>query len=636
MILPMKPLRSTAKMRPVTKILLGLALCVLVFAFLFDWNWIRPAVTRYLSHTAQRSVRIDDLHISFSPTLAPTVRLRGVQIQNAPWADTRPMANIGEVSFAFTSLATLLDDQSLVANLELRDAQVDLERLADGTRNWRLRNPEYRGPGKYRVLRLDAQRSTIRFANRALDLDFTASASPAPSAPAPGAAADAPLTNRIRFEGAYAGSKFTGDVLTSAVITLQDTGTLFPLRGRAAAGATRLEVDGRVADIFRFGRIDARAHLTGPTLAQLYPYMRAHWPDSRPYDIEGRLNVDHATLALENFRGKLGDTDVAGSASVTRNTERRFWRATMRSELASIKDLASLANVGNTPGANPGKAPGKPAAQTPAERVFPQTPLRVETLRVNDAQLILEVRKFRTSDIPGLDSLRMHAALQGSVLKIETLDIGLAGGHALGQLTLDARQSAPAASTTLDLRGVRLEKLLAQVPAAAGSSGAVTAQLRLEGRGESLAAMLGSASGTLTGSLADGRISNLLDAKLGLNGGKVLWLKLAGDREIALNCAALAFDFRNGVGTSRRLLIDTEQTQVNGTATVNLRDEQFDVLLTPQPKQTRLIALGSAIRAYGSFKHAQYALQKGTPPAAASAACPSGGVPGADASRAGP
>jgi len=634
----MKPLRSHVLSRPIARFLLGAGLLLLAFVLLFDWNWIRPAVTSYLTHTSQRKVEIDDLHISFSAALAPTVRLRGVRIQNAPWAAPQPMATIGEISFVFTSLATLFEDQSLVANLQLSDAQVDMERLADGSRNWRLRNPEYRGPGRYRVLRLEARRSTVRFVNRGLDLEFTATETPAELVPAgtAGAAPDVPLSSRIRFAGAYMGSKFAGDVLTSAVITLQDTGTLFPLRGRAAAGATRLEVDGRVADIFRFGRIDARAHLTGPTLAQLYPYMRAHWPDSRPYDIEGRLNVDHATLALENFRGKLGDTDVAGSASVTRNTERRFWRATMRSELASIKDLASLANVGNTPGANPGKAPGKPAAQTPAERVFPQTPLRVETLRVNDAQLILEVRKFRASDIPGLDSLRMHAALQGSVLKIETLDIGLAGGHALGQLTLDARQSAPAASTTLDLRGVRLEKLLAQVPAAAGSSGAVTAQLRLEGRGESLAAMLGSASGTLTGSLADGRISNLLDAKLGLNGGKVLWLKLAGDREIALNCAALAFDFRNGVGTSRRLLIDTEQTQVNGTATVNLRDEQFDVLLTPQPKQTRLIALGSAIRAYGSFKHAQYALQKGTPPAAASAACPSGGVPGADASRAGP
>jgi uncharacterized protein involved in outer membrane biogenesis len=474
-----------------------------------------------------------------------------------------------------------------------------------------LRNPEYRGPGRYRVLRLEARRSTVRFANRAIDLDLTATETAADTTPItqlPSAAApNAPLTSRIRFAGTYLGSKFTGDVLTAAVLTLQDTGTLFPLRGHAAAGATRLELDGQVADFFRIGRIDARAHLAGPTLAQLHPYMRAHWPDSQPYDIEGHLNVDHATLALENFRGRLGETDVAGSASVTRNTERRFWRATVRSELASLKDLVSLGNVSHGPGAKPEKAVAKAAP----ERMLPQTPLRLETLRINDAQLALEVRKFKSPGIPALESLRMQAGLRGGVLQVDTLDLGLAGGHAVGQLTLDAQQQPAALSTALELRGVRLETLLAQFPAAAGSAGAISGQVRLAGRGESVSSLLGSASGTLTASLTDGRISDLTDAKLALNGGKFLWAKLRGERAMALNCAALAFDLRNGVATSRNLVLDTEQTRVRGTATVNLRDEQFDATLTPQAKQTRLIALGSAIHAYGSFRHPAYSISKG-------------------------
>jgi hypothetical protein len=58
--------------------------------------------------------------------------------------------------------------------------------------------------------------------------------------------------------------------------------------------------------------------------------------------------------------------------------------------------------------------------------------------------------------------------------------------------------------------------------------------------------------------------------------------------------------------------LDTEQTRVRGAATVNLRDERFDATLTPQAKQTRVIALGSAIHAYGSFRHPAYAITKGT------------------------
>ncbi len=63
------------------------------------------------------------------------------------------MASVGEVTFVFKSLGTLFDDRSLVALLELKDADVDLERQADGLRNWRLNNPENRGPGKYLIQR---------------------------------------------------------------------------------------------------------------------------------------------------------------------------------------------------------------------------------------------------------------------------------------------------------------------------------------------------------------------------------------------------------------------------------------------------------------------------------------------------
>ena len=77
-MLSMKPLSRLATMRPIAKTLLVTGLLLLVFALLFDWNWVRPAVTRYLSHTSQRSVEIDDLHISFSPTLG--FRLRSLLI----------------------------------------------------------------------------------------------------------------------------------------------------------------------------------------------------------------------------------------------------------------------------------------------------------------------------------------------------------------------------------------------------------------------------------------------------------------------------------------------------------------------------------------------------------------------------
>ncbi len=88
-----------------------------------------------------------------------------------------------------------------------------------------------------------------------------------------------------------------------------------------------------------------------------------------------------------------------------------------------------------------------------------------------------------------------------------------------------------------------------------------------------------------------GRISNLLDAKLGLNGGKVLRLLIGGDRAIAINSVDVAFDFDKGSGTSENISVDTAQTRVVGTGNINLRDETVDLLLTPHPKKPGIFSL---------------------------------------------
>ena len=622
------------QMRPVVRALLILTLCLLAVIALFDWNWLRPGIERYLTHTSKREVKIGDLQVRFSSTLAPTVRLRNVYVQNAPWADARPLARIGEVSFSFASLATLLDDERIVSRLILIDAEVDLERQADDLRNWRLREPDNRGPGKYKVLRLEAHRSHVRFVHHGLDLELTATAMPAsPGTSAPVTGEHAPLPNHIVFEGTYAGAPFSGDVLTSETLTFQQTREFFALRGQARSGTTRVELDGRVADFLKLGGMDAKLRLSGASLAQLHPFLRARLPASHPYQAEGHLSATPSEFALDDFRAKLGQTDIAGKASITRGTERHFLRARLRSELAHLDDLTSLSRT-DAPAVD-GKEPTATtrlqaaATSTPADRVFSHRPFSIDGLKANDASMILEVAKVQAPDLPTLESLRVTAGLQAGVLTLKPLDLGVAGGHVMGQFTLDAQRPLPAASATLEARNLRLEKLLGRLSAAKLSGGAIAARASLTASGNSLAAMLGSANGALTAQMAGGRISNLLDAKLGLNGGKLLWLKLSGDRDISVHCAALDVTFRNGLGRSNTLLLDTAQTRTTGAATVNLRDEKFDLQLTPRAKQARLIALGSGIHAYGSFKHADYALEANAPPASTSspsspALCPAG------------
>jgi uncharacterized protein involved in outer membrane biogenesis len=566
-------------------------------------------------------VRIGDIHVEWSASFAPTVRLRDVEVQNAPWAAPRPMAKVGEVDFVFASLKTLLvDDPHIVSNLILIDGDVDMEMQADGLRNWRLRDPQYRGPGKYQVLRLEARNSQVHFVNRAINLDLAASEAPSAAGSGNAPTGEA-FSKRLRLQGTYSGRPFEADLLTGDVLTLQRTQSFFPARGYFASGRTRLDIDGRLADFFKQIQANVSAHLSGPTLADLYPFIRTHPPASPPYQLQGRLLATADEYALSGFHGRVGASDVSGSASATRNATPREWHADLHSNevrLADFMPMFDTQRVTAGSAAHESHATG----ETQAGRFFSSKPLHMERLEKDNAHVALDVKKFHGDEMPMLQSLRATLALRGGVLNVSSFDLGIAGGHASGRMQLDGSKQPAAANLTLDARGIELGRLSAK--AAAKLSGApISAHASLAVRGDSLAALAASASGPLRVGMEGGTISGLLDAELDLSAAKILWRKLAGDKPVPLNCAIAAIDFRNGIGTPRTLLIDTAQMSATGSGSINLRDEQFDLLLTPHAKQARLFALGSGIRLYGSFRQPAYAIEKGAQPAAAIAeTCP--------------
>src|SRR5215207_5629266 len=87
-----------------SRVLLALVLGVIALVLLFDWNWLRGPLVRNLVETSGREVRIDDLQVKLG--LSPVVRLRGLYLENAPWASKDPLITAGEMSFS-VSLASI-------------------------------------------------------------------------------------------------------------------------------------------------------------------------------------------------------------------------------------------------------------------------------------------------------------------------------------------------------------------------------------------------------------------------------------------------------------------------------------------------------------------------------------------------
>ena len=224
--------------------------------------------------------------------------------------------------------------------------------------------------------------------------------------------------------------------------------------------------------------------------------------------------------------------------------------------------------------------------------------------------MTLEAGKLTAAALPEVESVRVTADLEDGVLALKPIDIGLAGGHVVGLFTFDGQKKPLASHAKLDFRGMRIEKLLGRLPKGAKSAGQIEGHFDLRGQGDSVARMLASASGSMEVSMEGGGISNLLDAKLGLDAGKILRLMVTGDQAIGIHSAVVAFDFEKGLGKSKTILLDTDQTRTEGTGIIDLRDETVEVLLTPHPKKPGVFSLNSSIRVHGSIRRPEFSVQQ--------------------------
>ena len=206
--------------------------------------------------------------------------------------------------------------------------------------------------------------------------------------------------------------------------------------------------------------------------------------------------------------------------------------------------------------------------------------------------------------------MRGRALLAAGVLKLQALDVGLADGHVTGSLRLDAARSPADLALDLDAKALRVDRISATLAANGALQGAVDGHASVKARGDSSRALVASAIGTVTLSLAGGAsVSKRLDAQLGLNGGE--WLRTLFDKSarVPVQCAAVTLALAHGVATSRRFVFETPDTALAGGGSLNLVDESLDVTLTPAHKQLALLSLDKSIHAEGSWHAVRIALK---------------------------
>jgi uncharacterized protein involved in outer membrane biogenesis len=587
---------------------------VILFLILFEWNWFRAPIERRVFYKTGRHLHIEgDIKVALG--FPPTVRIGKMRYENPEWSKDKQMASVEALEFV-PNLRSLFGRVIIVERLHLVDSDVLLERSKDGKRNWVLGksdDPEAPAP---EIRSLTIENGVVRWRDELKELEARAEVR-TEAQDAQGRPQRLPTV--IAFSGKYKDMPFSGSARAGGLLGLSDSGVAFPLQARGKIGETSFDIDGSFIDIMQLAGVDARIKIAGPDWSRLYPIVPVPLPRSPPYSIEGRFKNQGAQYAYENFKGIIGGSDVGGTAVFTPKQPRPHFAASFHSKILDLKDLGPMIGIHSSGGADVGRGTvssgrGKAKADIAraGKKVLPKEPFRLERMNAIDADVTLRAGQIRRPEALALEDLTTTLKLADGVLTLEPLNFGFAGGNIVSNIKLNARQDPIVTHATIAMRSMRLNKLFPTIKLMKNSEGALGASIKFFGRGNSVADMLATATGEGSFATSGGALSNLLIEFLGLDGGEIIKFLVVGDRETVIRCGVASFDVKDGLATSRSIVFDTVDTQIEGSGTVNLRDEQLDIVLKPHPKDISILVVRSPIHIIGSFAKPDFSVDKGS------------------------
>ena len=580
--------------------LLALVLLAVLTLALVGWNWLRAPVERLaLEKTGRALVISGDLSVDFG---WPVVRLHaaGVRFANPAWAQEKQMVTAEGVAVS-VDLPALLQRTVAFTEVRLDQAAIFLEQATDGRKSWLLDLNQQDETARIHIGRVTLSQGTLGYDDVRQKTSIRAQLSTTAGVDTSPAGLDLNFSATGQFKGLPVKAQGSG----GPVLALRDTSQPYPLKLSASVGPTRVELDGTLTGLLALSAVDMQMALRGGSLEQLYPLLGIAFPATRAYTAEGRLIHTDQRWRFEQFAGRIGASDIAGFVQVETGGKRPALRADLTAKVLALDDLGPL--IGARTGSVT-RAVADPLAQ---RRVLPDLPFNAARWNSVDAEVQLTAKTLRRAEALPLEDLTAHVSLRDSVLTLDPLNFGMAGGELRTRITLDGRNTPIQATVQLRARKLLLSKLFPTVDLTQASIGQMNGEFSLTGSGNSVGKMLANADGKVALVVAGGQISRLMMEKAGLHLWEILQLNLTGDKLVKLRCAVADFNVKVGTMQTEALVFDTQITTLLGTGSINLAQETLDLTLTPKTKATSPVALRSPIYIRGSFAQPQVSIDTG-------------------------
>lgn len=637
-------------------ILLVLFIALILWVSWFDWNRLKPYIDSKVSAEIGRPFVIQgDLTAAWQREPSehglrawvpwPTFTARDIRIGNPGWTKQTQFAQLDAAQMRLSPLPLLLHHVYL-PSLQFVGPQIDLERDIHGQANWLFAMTQSSTPSNWRVtlgsMGFDKGKIDLDDAKQRVNLHVTITplqqaipydqivAQATSDARADvghdvGKTVDANKTkpdssanaSRTRYQfawtvdGHYQGASVTGTGKTGAVLALQQTDQPFPVQARLHVGDSKIALVGTLTDPVHLGALDLRVWFGGTSMAKLYPIIGIALPETPPYATEGHLSAElhqHSSrFSYRDFRGRVGESDFGGNLLVVTGGARPKLSGDLHSQQLRFADLAPLIGADNPSE----KQQRGDTTQQPADKALPVETFRTDRLRAMDADVTFTAARIEHPSAVPINSLDTHILLDNGLLRLDPLNMGVAGGTIDSRIRIDGAAQPMHAAIDLRARHLQLKQLFPTFKPMATSFGEINGDTALDARGNSVAALLGDANGELKLLMNDGAISKTLLETAGLNVANVVIGKLFGDKTVQINCAAADLSGTDGLFTSKLFVLDTSDAAINVDGTINFANEHLDMNVTPHTKGMRIFSLRSPLYVKGTLKNPDVGVHAG-------------------------
>jgi uncharacterized protein involved in outer membrane biogenesis len=563
--------------------------------FAVERGSLRAPLLRLVSARANHPLRVDgDVEVEVF-SRRPRVVARKVVVGNPAWMPKGELARIDELTVSFAP--TLLHPLRLYG-VELRGAVLRPRRDADGKANWRREERGRAGGGGLPPLRrLVLENVTVHLRDAPRHLDFDGEIATL----APGADG----SFRVTATGELNGRPMRGSLRGAALAGVRRDAPYNFSFDQRSSGA-RMRGSGSVLEPFNFARLDIDFAAEGADLRDLFYLIGVRMPDTGAFTAKGRLLRRGTRIEFRDLEGQSGQSDIRGSYVSEGGGARRRFTADLQSTRMRMTDLGPRAAGRQKPRAGP-------------TRMLSEARIPLEGLRLRDGSVSYQAAELVAGPL-SLQRFATQVDIESGVLEAGTITASTRnGGRLEGKLRFDAQDERPAGNVALRFEDMAFGELFRGKSAAPPVEAPLSGSLKFAGEGRSLHELAAGADGEFAAALSAGTMRASLAEAIGFDL-RSLGLRLSKpDETLPLRCGVARFEAKDGKLVAKHLVLDTEPVVVHGEGGIDLESEALDLRFQGRPKQMRL-RLRSALVVKGVLAEPSLRVEEGRAVAQAGAA----------------